>query len=71
MDCNSYSYMNMSGNDNVIMADKYITFEDCTNFFGDRFYYVYDLLGDFAEEYPHTLAGYKAAEAAFNNLVKG
>lgn len=53
------------------MADKYITFEDCTNFFGDRFYYVYDLLGDFAEEYPHTPAGYKAAEAAFNNLVKG
>lgn len=63
--------MNMSGNNNVISAANYIYFEDCTNFFGDKFYYVHNLLGDFAKEYPHTPAGYKAAETDFNNLVKG
>ncbi len=64
MDCNNYSYM-QAGGENVVIASsedgKMPHFESCVNFFGDRYYYVCELLGDFAEEYPFTNEGYCAA----------
>ena len=75
MDCNSYSYINTSGKSNVIAeADNGYSFPTITmtaecNYFGDRFYYVSDLMGDFAEEYPMNSAGYQEAVKAFNTLV--
>ena len=39
------------------------------NYFGECFYYVADLMGDFAETFPMNATGYQEAVKAFNTLV--
>lgn len=74
MDCNSYSFLRMEG-DAVTLACSFrgdydpVYLEVCRNFFGDIFYFVHEILGDFAEEYPRTTDGYTAAARAYNKLV--
>lgn len=75
MDCNNYSCVNHSGKTNIITESENgccfptvsLTVE--CNYFGDRYYFVSDLMGDYAEEYPMNAYGYQNAVKAFNSLV--
>ena len=75
MDCNNYSYVNHSGKTNVVAEaeNSYgiptITITAECNYFGECFYYVADLMGDFAETFPMNATGYQEAVKAFNTLV--
>ena len=72
MDCNNYSYINY-GSDSFIMAETEeglnglpVTFEICTNWFGDRFYFISDLAGSCAE---YHITRYEDAARFYNSLV--
>lgn len=72
MDCNSYSFVNMSGDSGVIaecekgLSGYPVFFEICENWFGERFYFVHDLFGDCAE---YHITRYGEAARFYNSLV--
>lgn len=72
MDCNNYSYMNMAGDAETLNCypdGNIVYLEVCCDFFNEKYYYVHEILGDYAETFPLNLAGYKAAIHAYNMLV--
>ena len=81
MDCNSYSYCNMSSGSAIIAETESgrsgypVIFERCLNWFGDRFFWVYDVFGE-CEEFsfsglnPETeKRAYAEAARFYNSLV--
>lgn len=73
MDINNYSYSNMNDNSNVLASCKLdysfpvVFFEYCVNWFGDRFYYVYNIMTDVSAEFHITR--YEEAARFYNSLV--
>lgn len=74
-DINSYSYINYKGKSTIIASADVgygfpsIEFTAERNWFGDEYYFVCDIMGDFAEEYPMNEKGRKEAMEAYNKLV--
>lgn len=81
MDCNNYSYVNHSVKSAEIARyygdDRIIIIERVINYFGEMFYTVYDILGDFVEEFyiDHSEGweterhAYEKAARCYNSLV--
>lgn len=75
MDINNFSYINYRGRSNIIAQSDVgygiptIEFTAEENWFGDKFYYVNDIMGDFAETYPMNANGYQDAVRDYNKLV--
>ena len=76
MDCNNYSYSNNNSFNIEITSyegeDNTIYLEQVTNFFGDHFYYVYDIFGKIE---PKTfdfyiLKGWEDMKSAYQEAVK-
>ena len=77
MDCNNYSYSRMETKADIIAESsgditERVTFERCTNFFGDYFYYVSDLFGNIE---PKTFdidvsGGWETERKAYGNAAK-
>ena len=81
MDCNNYSYCNMSGGSAIIAETESgrsgypVIFERCLDWFGDRCFYVSDLFGgsecfNFSGLDPETeKRAYTEAARFYNSLV--
>ena len=75
MDCNNYSYVNPSTKVNIIaqamngFAAPTVSLTAETNYFGDQYYCVSDLIGGFVGAYPYNRSGYRDAVKAYNLLV--